>query len=58
MFKKAGIPGWTCLIPFYNSYKVSELAFGPGYGYIGLLAVANILIGWIPIIGWITTLLV
>lgn len=30
MFKKAGKPGWAVLIPLYNTYVMSEIAFGNG----------------------------
>jgi len=31
MFKKAGKPGWGCLIPFYNIYLLLRIAGKPGW---------------------------
>lgn len=34
MYKKAGYPGWGCLIPLYNRYCVYEMAMGKGWWFI------------------------
>lgn len=44
IFEKAGVPGWTSLIPFYSQYKLAQLVFGNGW--IFLLAI-------IPCVGFI-----
>ena len=47
MFEKAGVPGWTGLIPFYRDYKLCEKVMGdPWYWVREFVAV-------IPVIGWI-----
>lgn len=30
IYTKAGKPGWTCLIPFYNNYMLVDIALGKG----------------------------
>ena len=30
MFEKAGVAGWKCLIPFYNSFCLCQIAMGNG----------------------------
>lgn len=45
VFVKAGIPGWKCLIPFYNTYLTFRLAMGNGWLFLlCLVPVANIII--------------
>lgn len=34
LFKKAGKPGWACLIPFYNIYCFMDMAFGNGWFFL------------------------
>lgn len=34
IYEKAGIPGWKCLIPFYNSYLLFQLAWGEGLYFL------------------------
>ena len=34
LFTKAGEPGWTAIIPFYNSYVLSKITFGNGWLFI------------------------
>ena len=34
LFKKAGIPGWKSLIPFYNNYLLFKIAGMPGICFI------------------------
>lgn len=39
IYKKAGKPGWTCIVPFYNTYILSEITWGKGWYsfiYIGV----------------------
>lgn len=33
-YKKAGYPGWGCLIPLYNRYCVYDMAMGKGWWFI------------------------
>ena len=34
LFVKAGIEGWKCLIPFYNTYLMFKIAFGNGWLFL------------------------
>lgn len=34
MFVKAGKPGWACLVPFYNTYCLFDMAFGNGWLFL------------------------
>src|SRR3954470_11652204 len=47
MFKKAGVPGWKALIPFYNTGVILELAKRPRHWFIWQ---------FIPVVGWFVTL--
>lgn len=51
VFTKAGKPGWAAIIPLYNTWVLAEIAGRPGW--FGLVAV---LINFIPIVGWIVSL--
>ena len=58
MFRKAGKPLWYAFIPILNNYTKAEIAFGPQYGYVGLLPLLPLitfLIAWIPVLGWIAS---
>lgn len=37
VFEKAGLAGWKSLIPFYNTYCLYRIAFGPDKGWMFLL---------------------
>lgn len=37
VFKKAGYEGWEALIPFYNSYILSEMTLGKGIYFLILM---------------------
>lgn len=37
IFSKAGKPGWGALIPFYNMYVMSDIAFGNASYFIGVM---------------------
>ena len=37
IFTKAGLPGWTGFVPFYNNYKLFELVGKPGWWVVLLL---------------------
>jgi uncharacterized membrane protein YhaH (DUF805 family) len=37
MFKKAGVAGWKCLIPYYNNYLLFKIATGNGWLFLLLL---------------------
>ncbi len=46
MFKKANLPGWGVLIPFYNIYLFIKLAGRPGRWFLLLLVpIVNIIVG-------------
>jgi Na+/melibiose symporter-like transporter len=34
LFRKAGHPGWASIIPFYNNYVLSDIAFGSGFLFL------------------------
>ncbi|MEF9917523.1 MAG: DUF5684 domain-containing protein [Lachnospiraceae bacterium] len=36
IFSKAGLPGWKCLIPFYNMYCLYKILWGNGWMFIAL----------------------
>lgn len=47
LFTKAGRPGWTALIPFYNTYTLFDIVY-PGHGIkflLLLIPLVNIYIG-------------
>ena len=37
IFSKAGKPGWAILVPFYNAYIMSEIAFGNANYFIAVM---------------------
>jgi len=46
IFEKAGIPGWKCLIPFYNIYVLLETLSKPGLWLILMfIPLVNIVVG-------------
>ncbi len=47
MFRKAGVPGWKALIPFYNTWVMQEISGRPKHWVFWQL---------IPIAGWFITL--
>lgn len=47
MFQKAGEPGWTAIIPFYNEYKLCEKTMGNPWYWLRLFVFI------VPIVGWI-----
>lgn len=51
IFVKAGKPGWYSAVPFLNTYKMAEITFGNGYGYLGLLTLVAIVFGEVPVVG-------
>lgn len=45
IFTKAGVPGWASIIPFYNMYKLYEIAWGNGiYFLFNFIPCVNIVI--------------
>jgi len=50
-FIKAGHPGWAAIIPFYNMYIWVQIAGRPIWWFWVMLG--GVLLGWIPILGWI-----
>lgn len=47
MFKKAGVPGWKALVPFYNTWVMQEIAGRPKHWFFWQ---------FIPVVGWFITL--
>ena len=42
LFKKAGEPGWTSLIPIVNTYKLYKIGWGSGWIFLlGLIPIVN-----------------
>jgi len=37
IFKKAGKPGWACIIPIYNAYVLFDIIYGKGVKFLLLL---------------------
>lgn len=50
MFEKAGEPGWPAIIPFYNYYKLCQVAMGNPWYWLRFLVFV------IPVFGWIACL--
>lgn len=43
VFKKAGVKGWKCLIPFYNSYLLFRISMGNGWLFLlSIVPVVNL----------------
>jgi signal peptidase I len=47
MFRKAGVPAWKGLVPFYNTWVMLEIAERPKYWFF---------LQFIPVVGWFITL--
>ena len=47
MFRKAGVPGWKALIPFYNTGVILDIARRPRHWFFWQ---------FIPVVGWFITL--
>ena len=47
MFRKAGVPGWKSLVPFYNTWVMLDIAGRPKHWFFWQL---------IPVVGWFITL--
>lgn len=45
VYKKAGKPGWTSIVPFYKDYVLAEITWGNGWFFLISLT------GLIPVIG-------
>lgn len=44
IFTKAGKPGWTCIVPFYNVYKLFEIVGMNGWMFLLLcVPIVNII---------------
>jgi len=50
-FRKAGLPGWAAIIPFYNEYNVVKMSNRPIWFFWAMLGCS--LLAWIPILGWL-----
>lgn len=37
LFRKAGVPGWGAIIPFYNTYLLYKIVWGNGWWFLTLL---------------------
>ena len=45
LFKKAGKPGWACIVPFYNLYVLFDIIYGKGVKFLLLLVpILNVII--------------
>ena len=45
LFKKAGKPGWACIVPFYNLYVLFDIIYGKGIKFLLLLVpILNVII--------------
>ena len=52
LFKKAGQPGWACIVPIYNIIVLLRIAGKPGWWFILLLIpIVNIVIGILAALG-------
>jgi len=48
MFKKAGKPGWGCIIPFYNTYLMTQIGGLPIVWFIlTFIPIANIVAAFV-----------
>lgn len=64
IFKKMGMPGWWCIIPFFGSYMETRAVYGIGWWFLisvagtiaCLLGVGGILLTIINIIAFVYTL--
>ena len=55
IFEKAGIAGWKCLIPFYNTYCMYKLVFGSGWLFLlQLIPIVNIVISFVFLYKFVT----
>ena len=50
-FRKAGLPGWAAIIPFYNEYNVVKMSNRPIWFFWAMLGCS--LFAWIPFLGWL-----
>ena len=53
-FRKAGLPGWAAIVPFYNEYNVVKMSNRPLWFFWAMLA--GSLLAWIPFLGWLLVL--
>jgi len=49
--KKAGLPGWAAIIPFYNEYNIVKMSNRPIWFFWAMLGCS--LLAWIPVLGFI-----
>lgn len=57
IFSKAGKPGWAALVPFYNAYIMSYIAFGNANYFIAIMFLwVMVFIGRITEIGILSSL--
>ncbi|RFZ77565.1 hypothetical protein DS742_17780 [Lacrimispora amygdalina] len=57
IFSKAGKPGWAALVPFYNAYIMSDIAFGNANYFIAIMFLwVMVFIGRITEIGILRSL--
>lgn len=51
LFKKAGKPGWGCLIPFYNMYLLCDIVWGNGlYMLLLFIPFGNFVFGLVTLV--------
>lgn len=56
MYTKAGKPGWAAIIPLYNWWVWIKIIGRPTWWFWAMIAA--LLLSWIPLIGWLLTVLV
>ena len=56
MYTKAGEPGWAAIIPLYNWWVWVKIIGRPRWWFWAM--VAAILLSWIPLLGWLVTIVV
>jgi len=45
LFKKAGEPGWACIVPIYNAYVMFKIVWGKGWMFLlALIPIVNFVI--------------
>ena len=53
IFKKAGIPAWKAIIPFYNTYLLYQIAWKTDIFWISL---ALSIVGYVPFLGFFASI--
>lgn len=53
IFKKAGIPAWKAIIPFYNTYLLYQIAWNTDIFWISLTL---FIVGFVPFLGFFASI--